>query len=410
MKRLLVLTPASVGSSTAVTAPTFWYTMNKFVERGWVIQIVCANDRLTERCTEDTTNPGVRIFRCRIPLRKLMNKRIIWRIASYIQCPFYNRTFFRMGERLIRENGYTPEDTVIYADDAYAIHAGKRLSRKYGMKLVTRFCGTTMCGKKNTFLNRLHFYPHLQALGTKADLVIMTDDGTKGDEVLKEVKNQSPKQVFWRNGVNFAPKSAERPALLAALPENERILMTLCRLQDWKHVDRAISALGVLHEKYPNTTLVVCGYGPERENLETQTKELGLADKVIFTGSIPHEETGNYLSNADIFLSMYDLSNLGNPIFEAMRCARPIVTINVGATNTVIENEVNGLLLPPDHLEERIPAAIDRLFSDPELMKRISEGAKAFADKNFWTWDERTSAEEKAISELLEQAQKEAKR
>ena len=178
------------------------------------------------------------------------------------------------------------------------------------------------------------------------------------------------------------------------------MIMTLCRLNLWKHVDRAISALPAVLKTCPDTMLVVCGYGPEREKLETQAREANVAEHVIFTGKIEHELAFAYMKETDVFLSLYDLSNLGNPLFEAMRCGKPIITLDVGATNTVVEDGVNGVLLPADGLS-RLPEEICCLLSDEDERKRLGEGAKRFTDENFWTWDERIAAEIREVTALL---------
>ncbi len=403
MKTLLIFTVAMLGSRKDVSAPTFWKTMNHFAEEGWQIHIVSAELRGTTREVTTETDGAVTVTRCPVPLQKLVGKRKIGYFFRLLQHAAITRRFCRIGGQRIRENGWTGKDTVMYADDVMAVRAGKRVSRKYGLPLVTRFCGTAMCDKENTFANRLRHYPHWQALGTEADLVIMTNDGTKGDEVLARAGNTSPRIIFWRNGVDFPSTAGELPEGLGSLEEEDRVLMTLCRLNRWKHVDRAIGALPEILEKFPRARLVVCGEGPERENLETQARELGVSDRVIFLGKVPHDSVFACLQRTEVFLSLYDLSNLGNPLFEAMRCGKPIVTLDVGATATVIRDGENGILLSKNRLEE-IPAAVCLLLEDEALRIRLGEGARRFAAENFWTWDERVAAEEREVSALLEGA------
>lgn len=96
------------------------------------------------------------------------------------------------------------------------------------MPLVTRFYGIwDMMTKKDNFVNRLRYYPKLQAYGIEADMVLMTNDGTRGDEVLKRSGNKSRKIFFWRNGVDIP--GAPAASLGAELPLNksDTVLMTL---------------------------------------------------------------------------------------------------------------------------------------------------------------------------------------
>lgn len=269
------------------------------------------------------------------------------------------------------------------------------------MPLITRFYGIwNMHTKKDNCINRIRYYPKLQAYGVEADVVLMTNDGTRGDEVLKRVGNKSRKILFWRNGVDIP--SISEAAAGAALPIDEKgkVLMTLCRLQAGKRVNLAVDALNETLKRYPNTTLVICGYGNERDNLEKQVNALGLTEHVVFTGRIPHAEVYSYLQKTDIFLSLYSASNLGNPLFEAMRCGRAIITLDVGTTNTVIEDGVNGVLLPADRID-RLPGEICRLLADDAERARLGANALRYAGENFWTWDERVAAEIREVEALL---------
>lgn len=409
MKNLLILTAASIGTRENATAPTFWKTMDKFIEKGWNIRVISASPK--DRCRmEDRSTPGIVVETHPVSLGKLTQIRRIGQLFYIIQCRIQFAVLRHAGERFIRENGCTAENTVLYGDDTIGVFPCKRLSRKYGMKLVTRFCGMwDMIHYPPSFGNRIRKYPSLQAYGTQADLVISTNDGTQGETILRRAGNTS-RILFWRNGVDIPPEHTETPAFFEKLPPDAPVLMTLSRLHRGKGLFRSVRAMKTVKETHPEARLVICGYGPEREALEKLVDDLHLRDTVFFTGSIPHDEVSAYLQRADIFLSFYLESNLGNPIYEAMRCGCAIVTSDVGTTRDVIRDGENGILLSPDGLDESIPAAICRLLDDPSERARLAAGAKQYAAENFWTWDERTSAEEKAISELLEQAQKEAKR
>ena len=207
--------------------------------------------------------------------------------------------------RFIRENGCTAENTVLYGDDTIGVFPCKRLSRKYVMKLVTRFCGMwDMIHYPPSFVNRIRKYPSLQAYGTQADLVISTNDGTQGETILRRAGNTS-RILFWRNGVDIPPEHTETPAFFEKLPSDAPVLMTLSRLHRGKGLFRSVRAMKTVKETHPEARLVICGYGPEREALEKLVDDLNLRDAVFFTGSIPHDEVPAYLQRADIFLSFY---------------------------------------------------------------------------------------------------------
>ncbi len=400
MKNLLILAFAGLGERHNVGAPTFWKTVEGFIAAGWKVWIVDVGTKEDTPLGERDYGDGLYIIRFNPPFLKETRIREIGCFFSLANTVWITRKLRSEAERLIGEKGLTGENTVVYAQEVYSVCAAKKISEKYHMPIVTRFYGTVMCDKPYSMYLRIRDYPHFQALRTEADVVIMTNDGTKGNEVLKRVHNPSKKQFFWRNGVDYPKGTDIIPAEMQERLKGKPMIMTLCRLNLWKHVDRAISALPAVLKTCPDTMLVVCGYGPEREKLETQAREANVAEHVIFTGKIEHELAFAYMKETDVFLSLYDLSNLGNPLFEAMRCGKPIITLDVGATNTVVEDGVNGVLLPADGLS-RLPEEICCLLSDEDERKRLGEGAKRFADENFWTWDERIAAEIREVTALL---------
>ena len=269
------------------------------------------------------------------------------------------------------------------------------------MPLVTRFQGTIMSKFKNNFYTRITRYPHIQALSTKADLIIMTDDGTQGDRILKEYGNNS-KTLFIKNGVNILSRNL--PEINKKefkkeinVPLDKTILLTVSRLATWKKVDRAIKGLDKIKNK-ENYFLLIVGEGDERKKLEDLIKELKLNSNVRLEGAIKNEDVYKYMQIADIFLSFYDLSNVGNPLLEALSLGKPIITYNVGDTNKVINKE-NGVLLD-DVSPESIARTIEKINNEDEL-KKLSEGALNYTRNNLYSWEKRMQMEIKEVEKLL---------
>ena len=401
MKNLLILTAMGIGDRNAISAPTFWKTMNGFAEAGWNVWILNASVRGGKRQRIDYED-GVHLIEEPSPWQKLAGVRKLGYFFGLIQHRWIGRWHMRQAETLIRENGMTGENTVLYAEDILTVRMGKRLSQKYGLKLVTRFCGiwdTYLLGRD--WKTRMRVYPRYEAYETPADLIIATNDGTRGDRVFASFHNSSP-LCFWRNGVDRVPREKTVPDFVSRLSEGDRVMMTLCRLHKDKHVDRAIDALAEVRKTHPEVKLVAGGYGPEADALRRQAERLGVEDVVIFTGAYPHAEVYDYLRYADVFLSCFDVSNLGNPTFEAIRAGVPVISIDVGDTDTVVRPGETGLLVSPERYAEEFPPTICRLLEDPKLAKQLREGATLFAEENFWTWDERVEAEIREVEKLLE--------
>jgi glycosyltransferase involved in cell wall biosynthesis len=186
------------------------------------------------------------------------------------------------------------------------------------------------------------------------------------------------------------------------LHDDDIILMSLSRLERWKRIDRILRALPNIVAEEPRVKLLVVGDGTpdEKENLVNLTRQLGIESFVRFVGRVSHDNVADYLNLADIFISMYDLSNVGNPLLEAMSCGKCVITLNNGDTGQLISTEENGILLEMDQLE-KLPESILRLVRSPELRQRLGQNALQFAQVNFWTWHQRMRTEVNEVSKLL---------
>src|SRR5512146_550792 len=108
----------------------------------------------------------------------------------------------KRAEQLLRTSDQ-PFDAV-YAYEVHGALAARLLLRRgFRLPLVTRFQGTVMYPALKDTLLYYRRYEEALALKTPADLVVMTDDGTQGDEVLARLNPGSKSRTrFWRNGLD----------------------------------------------------------------------------------------------------------------------------------------------------------------------------------------------------------------
>jgi len=235
--------------------------------------------------------------------------------------------------------------------------------------------------------------------------LIMTNDGTRGDFLAKRYKTNPNKFFFVMNGVDKKPHAFSENARITqknvlGIPKTACLLMTLCRLENWKRVDRSFKAIASLKLKRDDCMLLVVGDGFEYKNLVKLSFELGISDRVKFLGAVPHEKALFLINICDIFLSLYDYSNLGNPLIEAMIAGKCIVSIDDGSLKGIITNNVNGILLSPHEIENKLPQQLDELMENVSLREKMGAAARITAAKRFLTWDERITFEIEIIKKL----------
>ena len=127
-----------------------------------------------------------------------------------------------------------------------------------------------------------------------------------------------------------------------------------------------------------------------------------------FAGAVPQRDVMRYMHAADVFLATADLSNVGNPLLEAMACGMCIVAVDAGDTRDLVSDGRTGRLVDNSQrsgvvrpLEERLADLLVALASDAPLRARLASGAAAYAGEHFWTWDQRMAAEVEAVAGVV---------
>ncbi len=396
-KRIIFVTDLHVESlGGGKGGRAFYNTIKSYLDAGWEIYLVTTGGGVPKEFRDKITV-------CEAQFSGPKNRWCLplWAIEKYSYYLHSYSFYCRIIKSILKNDS---SNTLLYGYEVGGVLAAKKLSQKYNVPLITRFQGTVHTHTKNTFFNRIKYFPFLQSLGTTADVVIMTNDGTMGDRVLARLNNKSPQIYFWMNGVNV-PLDVEltkRELFRQQLEFNNKfIFLTVSRLVSWKKVERAILAFSKVGTTLENAELHICGDGDERTNLERFTDDLGLTKKVIFHGSVPHVEVSKYMLASDVFVSLYDLSNVGNPLLEAMSYGKAIITLDNGDTARFVIDGKNGYCVNYSQLEI-IPSLMLFLAHDDNKRIELGNEARQFAIDHFWSWEDRMKEELNVASKLLE--------
>jgi PEP-CTERM/exosortase A-associated glycosyltransferase len=124
----------------------------------------------------------------------------------------------------------------------------------------------------------------------------------------------------------------------------------------YEGLDLAIRALPAVIAAQPNVRLLLVGGGPQQQQLEHLTKELGLSDYVIFTGRVPHGAVDRYYSLVDLLIyprKSMRLTDLVTPLkpLEAMAQGKLVLASDVGGHKELIRDGENGFLFPADNVQ-----------------------------------------------------------
>ncbi|MCM8809353.1 MAG: glycosyltransferase family 4 protein [Candidatus Omnitrophica bacterium] len=166
--------------------------------------------------------------------------------------------------------------------------------------------------------------------------------------------------------------------------DEEKILITVCRLVGWKGVQYGVKALKILLEKGYKIKYLIIGEGEYRRNLEKLVKDLEIREKVLFLGNIENSQLPKYYSLAHIaiFPSIAD-ETFGISIGEAMACGVPVISTKVGGIPEVVGDA--GILVNPKD-ENAIAQSLEHLITNPHIRNELAMRARKRII-NLFSWE-----------------------
>lgn len=159
------------------------------------------------------------------------------------------------------------------------------------------------------------------------------------------------------------------------IPLDHLVIGNTGRLSPQKDNGTLIRAMRLLKSMLTDTpfVLLLAGEGEERKKLENLVHSIGVGDNVRLLGfwkNIPA-----FLASIDIFVTPSLWEGLSVSILEAMAAAKPIIATSILPNVELIENEITGLIVPPQS-PEKIAGAIVRIVREPEVARRYANAAR----------------------------------
>lgn len=218
-------------------------------------------------------------------------------------------------------------------------------------------------------------------------LVPFTDFGIAVSENSKrfmvEERGFRPDQVFVvPNGLDFSqlpdldPGEVDRERKDLGIPPGARVVGAVGRLATIKGQEFLLKAAKRILESYPNTFFPVVGDGDLLPGLRALVRDLGIENRVIFTGFRPR--INPVLSALDVMVMPSLQEGFGMALIEGMYKGLPIVASEVGGMKEIIVDGENGLFAPPGD-PEAIAEKVIYLLEHPDKARLLADGARKTA-------------------------------
>lgn len=201
---------------------------------------------------------------------------------------------------------------------------------------------------------------------------------------LKEIISSENKVKVVHNGImlgNYSHGANNTPdrdvySSVKMNRNNFPIVLTVARLEKQKGHTYLLKAASDI----PGTLFVFVGDGPERANLENETRELSLTDRVIFLGN--RNDIPALLRGCDLFVLPSLFEGLPLSIMEAMAAGKPVIASDIGGVDELVTNGKTGYLAPPGD-PTALAAAIKKIVSNPQLSQKIASAGKTLVFSEF---------------------------
>jgi glycosyltransferase involved in cell wall biosynthesis len=162
------------------------------------------------------------------------------------------------------------------------------------------------------------------------------------------------------------------------LPLDVPLLLHVGRLDPEKHVDRVIRAAAVTITQ-TNAHLLIVGDGSQRDQLLQQCRDLGIAERVHFTGFVARGDGLPELYRmASVFVTASEIETQGIVLLEAAASGLPIVAGRATCIPEVVHDGINGFLTEPGD-SAAMSDSMTLLLRDPPMARKFGEASRVIA-------------------------------
>jgi len=226
----------------------------------------------------------------------------------------------------------------------------------------------------------------------RANQVVTICQGLRGDLISRGISSEKIGAV--PNAVDiehFSLSAGADPQLKAKLGlAGCRVIGFLGSYYAYEGLDLLIAALPRILAKAADVRLLLVGGGPQEANLKAQAAALGLTEKIVFVGRVPHGEVSRYYDLVDLLAyprHAMRLTELVTPLkpLEAMAQGHLLIASDVGGHKELIEDGQTGVLFRAGDIEDLAVKALATL-DQPEKAAAIRANGRRFVEQERnWT-------------------------
>jgi glycosyltransferase involved in cell wall biosynthesis len=208
----------------------------------------------------------------------------------------------------------------------------------------------------------------------KADLICATSVTIK-DQLLQLSKKEVHVIPFGVDTDLFRPKTTQ-----TIFEKEDYVIGCIKPMEKVYNVGTLIEAFFELSKKYPKMKLLLIGGGSEEKEMQKRCKQLGILNKVKFTGRVANAEIAVYLNQMDVLVNISSYESFGVSVIEALACEKPVVATDTGGLREIIQTNDYGTLVKIADVQAT-KDAIENYYLYPEIAKKTGKQARSKVQK-----------------------------
>jgi glycosyltransferase involved in cell wall biosynthesis len=211
------------------------------------------------------------------------------------------------------------------------------------------------------------------------------------------------------NGANidlFKPMDSKLAKKRIGLTELSRLIVFVGHLIAWQGVEYLIRSIPRVVRDCPDAMVLIVGEGLIKERLVKLTEQIGISDRVIFTGMIPYDKVPLYINACDVcaapFIKERNERSGMSPlkIYEYAACGKVIVASQLPGLEFIEQHKL-GILVEPDSPQE-LAASIIKLLREPKLRRKMGENGRKYVVENH-SWESVAKRVAKVCAQVTEE-------
>ncbi|AKB76161.1 glycosyltransferase (group I) [Methanosarcina lacustris Z-7289] len=228
-----------------------------------------------------------------------------------------------------------------------------------------------------------------KALGL-SDKVIAVTPGIKAN--LESSYNiPGEKITVVSNGANtslFKPLDQDACRKELGLDPETPYICFVGNLAPWQGVEYLIKAAPSILSRSPECRFLIIGDGVMKNELLNLSRELGVADRFVFTGVVAYDRVPVYINASEICAAPFILARNAKiglsplKLYEYMACGKPVVASAISGVADVLEASEGGIPVPPEN-PEALAEAISKLLENREMRKKLGSKGLSHVTENY---------------------------